>query len=176
MIAPAGEVQAPEVRQPPRAILRAVTDLAALCTELAATWHRDIPLAAAMSIAVDSYDGRTLAVRAPLEPNRNLHGTAFAGSLFSVCVLTGWGATWLALRERGRAGVIVVADSNIQYRKAVTGELVCRCSPDGAALTAGIGELAQKGRASFDLVCTIDSGGKRAVTFTGAYVVHSKHA
>ena len=129
-----------------------------------------------MRIGVDSYDGRTLAVRAPLEPNRNLHGTAFAGSLFSVSVLTGWGATWLALRERGLTGVIVVADSSIQYRKAVTSELVCRCSPDGAALAAGIEQLEQKGRARFDLVCTIDSGEKRAVTFAGVYVVHSKHA
>ena len=153
-----------------------MTDRAALCAELTATWHRDIPLAAAMSIGVESYDGRTLAVRAPLEANRNLHGTAFAGSLFSACVLTGWGATWLALRERGLTGVIVVADSKIQYRKAVTSELVCRCSPDGAALAAGVEQLEQKGRASFDLVCTIDSGEKRAVTFTGVYVVHSKHA
>ena len=78
----------------------------ALCKELELTWHRDIPLAAAMSIAVEGYDGRTLTVRAPLPPNRNLHGTAFAGSLFSTCVLTGWGAAWLALHERGLTGVI----------------------------------------------------------------------
>ena len=150
-------------------------DRAALCTELTATWHRDIPLAAATSIGVDSYDGRTLAVRAPLGPNRNLHGTAFAGSLFSVCVLTGWGAAWLALRERGLAGVIVVAESNIQYRKAVTGDLVCRCTPDAAALAAAVEQLETKGRATFDLACTIENDGKRAVSFSGAYVVHAKH-
>ena len=77
---------------------------------------------------------------------------------------------------RASRGVIVVADSTIQYRKAVTGEFVCRCSPDAAALAAGLEQLEQKGRASFDLVCTIDSDEKRAVTFTGNYVVHAKHA
>ena len=74
-----------------------MTERTALLSELVATWHRDIPLTAAMGVVVESYDGLTLAVRAPLPPNRNLHGTVFAGSLFSVCALTGWGAIWLAL-------------------------------------------------------------------------------
>jgi thioesterase domain-containing protein len=153
-----------------------VPDLAPLCKELELTWHRDIPLAAAMSIGVASYDGGTLTVRAPLPPNRNLHGTAFAGSLFSTCVLTGWGAVWLALRERGLAGVIVVADSSIHYRKAVAGELVCRCTPDADTLRAGLEQFATTGRASFDFVCAIDHADKRAVTFTGKYVVHAQHS
>lgn len=129
-----------------------------------------------MSIGVAGYDGRTLTVRAPLAPNRNLHGTAFAGSLFSTCVLTGWGATWLALRERGLDGVIVVADSDIHYRKAVDGELLCRCTPDADALRAGLEQFAAQGRASFALACTIDHAAKRAVTFSGKYVVHAQHA
>ncbi len=149
-------------------------DRNALCTELTATWHREIPLAAAMSIGVDSYDGRTLTVRAPLAANRNLHGTAFAGSLFSTCVLTGWGAVWLALREQNLAGLIVVADSRIQYRKAVTGDLVCRCAPDTAAAVAALEQFKAGGRAAFDLACEIDNAGKRAVSFTGQYVVQAQ--
>jgi thioesterase domain-containing protein len=155
---------------------RAVPDVPSLCKELELTWHRDIPLAAAMSIGVAGYDGRSLTVRAPLPPNRNLHGTAFAGSLFSTCVLTGWGATWLALRERELMGVIVVADSTIHYRKAVEGELVCRCTPDAEALRAGLTQFAATGRARFDLTCSVDHGEQRAVTFTGKYVVHAQHS
>jgi thioesterase domain-containing protein len=115
-------------------------------------------------------------VRAPLGPNRNLHGTAFAGSLFSVCVLTGWGAAWLALEQRGIEGVIVVSDSRIRYRKAVTGELVCRCRPDLALVEQRLAGFAQSGRASLPLACTIDQDGKHAVAFDGEYVVHRKHA
>ncbi len=152
---------------------RAVPDLVALCKELELTWHRDIPLAAAMSIGVAGYDGATLTVRAPLPPNRNLHGTAFAGSLFSTCVLTGWGAVWLALRARGLDGVIVVADSTIHYRKAVAVELVCRCTPDAEALRAGLDQFATARRASFDLACAIEHAEQRAVIFTGKYVVHA---
>jgi thioesterase domain-containing protein len=176
IIAPGVQPLAWQLELEPRAILRTVPDLTSLCKELELTWHRDIPLAAAMSIGVAGYDGRTLTVRAPLPPNRNLHGTAFAGSLFSTCVLTGWGATWLALRERRLTGVIVVADSDIHYRKAVAGELVCRCTPDGEELRDGLELFAAKGRASFELACAIDHEDKRAVTFTGKYVVHAQHS
>jgi thioesterase domain-containing protein len=111
-----------------------MTDRAALCEELTATWHREIPIVAAMGATVDSYDGRALTVRAPMHPNRNVHGTTFAGSLYSACVLTGWGAVWLALRERGLDGVIYAAESAVQYRKAVAGDFVCRCAFDPEAL------------------------------------------
>jgi thioesterase domain-containing protein len=152
-----------------------MNDRADLCRELRDTWHRDIPLAAAMAIGVASYDGRTLAVGAPLTPNRNLHGTAFAGSLFSVCVLTGWGAVWLGLKARGAGGLIVVADSHIQYRKAVGGDIVCSCTAEPSALDASVAQLIASGRTRLPLVCTIDVGEKRAVSFEGTYVVHAKH-
>ncbi|MEO8467121.1 MAG: YiiD C-terminal domain-containing protein [Gammaproteobacteria bacterium] len=145
-----------------------------LTAELQATWHRDIPPAAAMAIGVAGYDGRTLTVRAPFEANRNVHGTAFAGSLFSVCVLTGWGATWLALRERKLEGSIVVADSRIRYRKAVPGDLVCRCTTEPQSLDAAFAGFAASGRASLVLNCTIDAGEKLAVAFEATYVVHAK--
>ena len=141
--------------------------------ELQATWHRDIPPAAAMAIEVAAYDGRTLTVRAPLAANRNVHGTAFAGSLFSVCVLTGWGATWLALRERGLEGSIVVADSQIRYRKAVSGDLVCRCTMERESFDAAFAGFAESGRATLPLGCTIDAGDKLAVAFEGTYVIHA---
>lgn len=144
-----------------------------LTAELKATWHRDIPPAAAMAIEVAAYDGRTLSVRAPLAANRNVHGTAFAGSLFSICVLTGWGATWLALRERGLAGSIVVADSQIKYRKAVTGDLVCLCTRDPDALEAAFAGFAASLRARLPLACTMYAGDKVAVAFEGTYVVHA---
>ena len=126
-----------------------------------------------MAIEVAAYDGRTLTVRAPLAANRNVHGTAFAGSLFSVCVLTGWGAAWLALRERGLAGSIVVADSQIRYRKAVSGDLVCSCMTEVQSLDAAFAGFAASGRASLPLSCIIDAGGKLAVAFEGTYVVHA---
>lgn len=128
-----------------------------------------------MGVAVDSYDGHTLTVRAPLGANRNVHGTAFAGSLYSMCVLTGWGATWLVWREHALAGSIVVADSTIQYRKAVAADLVCRCTLNADAVAAAVQEFRSTGRAKLPLSCSIDAGDRRAVTFMGTYVVQTPH-
>ncbi len=128
-----------------------MNSLAALATELQSIWHREIPLAAAIDVQVASCTDGELVVRAPLEPNRNLHGTAFAGSLFSVCALTGWGMTWLALRQRSLGGLIVIADSRIQYRKAVSGEILCRCVAERPALDAAFASLAATGRAKVPL-------------------------
>jgi thioesterase domain-containing protein len=155
------------------AILPRVIDRSALCNELTATWHREIPIVAAMGMAVEGYDGEALTVRAPLQPNRNIHGTTFAGSLYSACVLTGWGRIWLALRERGQTAVIYAADSTIQYRKGVAGDFVCRCALDRVAFAA-LDQFTVVGRASLELPCTIESGTKLAVSFTGRYVVHAK--
>jgi thioesterase domain-containing protein len=148
-----------------------VIDLAALRTELKTTWHRDIPLAAAIAIDIADYDGRSLVVRAPLAPNRNVHGTAFAGSLFSLAVLTGWGATWLKLREAGLMGTIVVARSSIDYHKAVAGDLVCRTTPAPDEVAAAIERFRAKGRARLPLECFVEAGGERAVSFSGQYAV-----
>jgi thioesterase domain-containing protein len=151
-----------------------MTTVDSLGHELQETWRREIPLANAIAIEVASCTPEEIVVRAPLAPNRNLHGTAFAGSLYAVCVLTGWGAAWRALKERHAEGLIVVADGKIRYRRAVSGDLLCRCRPhldDVHQLLAG---LAASGRASLPLVCTIDQDGKRAVIFEGEYVVHGK--
>jgi thioesterase domain-containing protein len=142
--------------------------LESLARELQETWLREIPLANALAVEVASCTTEEIVVSAPLAPNRNLHGTAFAGSLFAVCVLTGWGAAWAAVKTRA------AADSTIKYRRAVSGNLLCRCRPDPDEVERRLAGLATSGRASLPLVCTIDQDGKRAVTFEGEYVVQTK--
>jgi thioesterase domain-containing protein len=156
------------------AILAAVTSIATLCAQLQSTWREEIPLAAAMAIEVLTFADAQLLVRAPLTANKNVHGTAFAGSLFSICVLTGWGRIWLALRREGLDGQIVVADSQIKYRKAVTGEILCRCALDDDAERANVAAFAASGRASWQLTCTIDGATGPAVTYEAKYVVLAK--
>jgi thioesterase domain-containing protein len=56
-------------------------------------------------------------VRAELEPNINVHGTAFAGSLYAIAALCGWGMTWLQLKTRHIDGSIVIAEGNIRYAR-----------------------------------------------------------
>jgi thioesterase domain-containing protein len=156
-----------------------VNELATLGATLESTWRTGIPLAEAMRIevagaALDADGTLELAARAPLAANMNVHGTAFAGSLFSLCVLTGWGAVWLALERGGARGSIVVADARIRYRKAVAaGPIECRCRLTAADSAALLTALASGGRGALTLACTIAPADKPAVAFEADYVVHA---
>lgn len=85
------------------------------CGSLQQTWHQTIPLSAFMQLTVDQFDGHLLACRAPLPPNKNLHHSMFAGSIYSLLTLTGWGLVWLQLQALGLHGDIVLADADIRY-------------------------------------------------------------
>lgn len=90
------------------------------CDELQRTWQEEIPISDQMGIKLFQYSGRTLEARASLNKNINLHGTMFAGSIFSLATLTGWGMIFLLLKEKELAGEIVLGDGNIHYHKPIT--------------------------------------------------------
>jgi thioesterase domain-containing protein len=89
------------------------------CKELQDTWHDQIPISAHMGIKLHKYTERTLETRASLNKNINLHGTMFAGSIYSLATLTGWGMIYLTLKQKRLNGDIVLGDANIQYTKPV---------------------------------------------------------
>jgi thioesterase domain-containing protein len=90
------------------------------CDQLQRTWQDEIPISDQMGIKLFQYSGRTLETRASLNKNINLHGTMFAGSIFSLATLTGWGMIYLQLKEKGLEGDIVLGDGNIHYHKPIT--------------------------------------------------------
>ncbi|TPV57952.1 GNAT family N-acetyltransferase [Aestuariibacter sp. GS-14] len=90
------------------------------CQELQDTWSETIPITEHMGIKLHQFTGKTLETRASLNKNINIHGTMFAGSIFSLATLTGWGMIFLQLKERGLTGDIVLGDGNIHYHKPIT--------------------------------------------------------
>lgn len=142
-------------------------------TELQRTWHAEIPISAHMGIQVDGFEAGALQVSAPLTPNINVHGTAFAGSLYAVGALTGWGRTWLWLRARDRAGAIVIADARIAYTAPVEGRLVAVCRAPDEALAQAESRLASRGRCRLEL--TVEVFADR-VTGTPAASLHGNYA
>ncbi|GAA0854522.1 bifunctional GNAT family N-acetyltransferase/hotdog fold thioesterase [Aliiglaciecola litoralis] len=90
------------------------------CQELQKTWYETIPISEQMGIQLYKYSGTTLETRASLNKNINLHGTMFAGSIFSLATLTGWGMIHLKLKEKSLEGEIVLGDGNIHYHKPIT--------------------------------------------------------
>lgn len=146
--------------------------LGALCEELEAVWHDTIPLTRALEIKVRSFDGETLEVAAGLAPNINLHGTAFAGSLYAISALCGWSMVHLQLAMRELHGSIVLAEGRIRYLKPVAEEIVATCSFGEQA--AAFDRLADSGKTRFPLTTRIAAGGADAAMFEGEFGVKLK--
>lgn len=143
----------------------------ALCATLEQTWHREIPVSAAMNVRVDAYRDSELRVSAGFEENRNLHGTAFAGSLYSICVLTGWGSVWLALQQNGIDAHIVVRRARIEYKIPVIGRIQCRCRLAETDRVAALADLYARRKCRLELVSEVLADDRPAVRFDGVYVI-----
>ncbi|MDD2335812.1 MAG: thioesterase domain-containing protein [Geobacteraceae bacterium] len=147
----------------------------ALRSFLEETFHTKIPITKAIGIRVRQYDGTTLQLGAPLEPNVNDKGTAFGGSLFSLMVLAGWGLVCLKLKEEGITGDIMIHESSINYSRPITADCQAHCSlPEAAEYAGFIENLRSKGRARLALEVQIMVENKVAVRFRGSYAVVRK--
>ena len=62
-----------------------------------------------MQIDQLEYSGHAITLSAPLAPNINDKGTAFAGSTAGLATLTGWCLITLWLREQGIAADVMIA-------------------------------------------------------------------
>ena len=105
-----------------------MTELGDLCTNLQTIWHEQIPLSKAMDMRIESFADHVLTCRASLGPNVNVHGTAFAGSLYAVQALTGWGMMHLQLQLNALDASIVIANGNIDYANPVAEDIVVQCA------------------------------------------------
>jgi thioesterase domain-containing protein len=127
-----------------------------------------IPLSDAMQFSIRNLSLDAIEVAAPLEPNINIHGTGFAGSIYSLGVLTGWALCTHILDERGIEAELVVARAEIRYRAPVSGDLACSCTCSEAqreSFSRGIDE-AGKGK----LVMDIEVGGDRQAILQATYI------
>ncbi len=98
-----------------------------LCKILERVFYSEIPLTKNMGVRVTEYDESLVVLTAPLKPNINIHGTAFAGSLYSLAALAGWGLLYLKLMDEQLRGHIVLGEGKIVYRRPVKGKIEARC-------------------------------------------------
>ena len=139
------------------------------CNELQTTWHETIPISAHMGIELYQYSGKTLEARASLNKNINLHGTMFAGSIYSLATLTGWGMIFLQLKERELTGEIVLGDGKIHYHKPVTTQPRAIANIEGVE---GNFDYLRKGKkCRLELQVNVKDGDIAVAEFYGVYWV-----
>ena len=110
-----------------------------------------IPLSATMQFSIEHLQAGEIRVTAPLSPNINIHGTGFAGSLYSVAVLTGWALCTHIIDEAGIDADLVVARAEISYRAPVNGDIECRCSASVEQRELFLQTIHQRGKGKLSL-------------------------
>lgn len=136
------------------------------------TWHETIPLSNAMGLVIDSYNIQSLVTHADIQFNKNLHNTMFAGSIYTLATLTGWGWIYLELAANGLEADIVLAQGNIEYLAPIPG------AANGYAVReqceGDCKKLVDKSKCKYKLQVQIMSGDIVAAVFSGQYVLVRK--
>jgi thioesterase domain-containing protein len=130
--------------------------------------RQQIPLADGMDFSISQLDEQGITVHAPLSPNINVHGTGFAGSLYSLSALAAWAYTTHLVEQNGVDADIVMAQAEIRYRRPVVTDIECVCHCDAEVGTAFLQHLEQKGRARLSLV--VEIGADDDVVFSATMV------
>ena len=89
------------------------------------TIRNTIPLSQHMGYSIDSLSEHSISVSAPLENNVNIHGTAFAGSIYSVATLTAWALVYHILQNHQPDSSLVLGEGQIKYRAPINDNLRC---------------------------------------------------
>jgi thioesterase domain-containing protein len=130
--------------------------------------HTAIPLSAVMQFCIIELNPDSIIVGAPLEPNINIHGTGFAGSLYSVAILAGWALSTHIMSLHNMEGDLVVGKADIKYRTPVTGALICRARVTAAASQAFKADFESSGKARLNL--TVNIGDDPSAVLQGLFV------
>ena len=127
-----------------------------------------IPLSEAMQFSIFELNPRSIIVGAPLQPNVNIHGTGFAGSLYSIAILTGWALCTHIMSLRGMVGEMVVGKAEIKYRTPVTGAIECRAKVTESECHAFQQDFDTRGKGRLKL--QVDVGDIPSAVVQGLYV------
>ena len=123
--------------------------------ELQAKIHAGIPLSVAMEFEITALGSNDIRVEAPLAPNVNVHGSAFAGSLYALGILTAWGLCSHLVTRAGLRADLVVAKASIDYRAPVRGDIACGAALEPAVAGDFTARLAERGRSRVTLAVEI---------------------
>ncbi|MDX5629911.1 MULTISPECIES: fatty acid biosynthesis protein FabY [unclassified Brenneria] len=139
------------------------------CGQLQQAWYQRIPLSEKMGVRISQYTGQKFITTMPETGNQNPHHTLFAGSMFSLATLTGWGLIWLLLRERHLGGTIILADAHIRYSTPITGRP--SAVADLGSLSGDLDRLARGRKARVQLNVELFGDDRKGSLFEGVYIV-----
>ncbi len=147
-------------------------DVSRRCADLERLLHNEVPLSRTIGMKVHGYDGDRLELRALLEPNINIYGVAFGGSIYSMCALSGWGLLIMRLQEKGLNPRIMIAGGEIEYAKPVNQTINAVSSFPGEQKFSTFADTCRnKRRARIKVPVQVElEDGTVAAHFVGSYI------
>lgn len=140
-------------------------------TPLSALLATYFPVTRHLGVRVREASPRRVTLEAPLAPNRNRSGTAFAGSLNALATLAGWSWLTLYLRSEGAEPQVLLQDSAITYDRPATSAFRAVChAPEAHELDRFLATLARRGRARLTLPVLLVTSTSTVASFSGRYV------
>ncbi|QBY03880.1 GNAT family N-acetyltransferase [Thalassotalea sp. HSM 43] len=146
------------------------TEYSDALTQLKQVWHQTISVSKHMLIHPASLIEGVFTVCADRQANINLHNTMFAGSIYTLATLTGWGRVHLLLEQQNLNGDIVLADADIRYHKPLHGQPLAQT----VDLDGDVSVLQRGKRARLKIHVNVLDGDTIAASFSGKYVVLPK--
>jgi thioesterase domain-containing protein len=134
--------------------------------------HGAIPLSKAMDLHVIHLSANSICLEAPVaDANINIHGTGFAGSIYSVCALSAWSLMYNRLLIEKVSGDVVVAHAEIQYLLPVRKSIRAECLLEDQQYDAFHQRLLQKGKASLGITVQVKENDKLKATLDARVAV-----
>lgn len=132
--------------------------------ELQQQIHMNMPLTQHMGFSVLELSLKHIVVSGGGQQNVNVHGTAFAGSLYTLCTLATWGLVYSRLPDDVE---LVMASAKIEYRRPVStsSDIQAQCAIDGATSDQFLSHLMDKRKANIIVNAKVDDMGQTAVLF-----------
>lgn len=108
----------------------------------------ELPLARYMDVRIVEWeDGHGITVTGAGEPNVNLHGTMFGGSIGALALLAGWALVRLRLRGLGMEPDVVIQRTLVEYVSPIVGKAQARAlAPDPEDWDRFVRTLERKGK------------------------------
>ena len=137
----------------------------------------EIPLLNAMQLSFVDYKNLTLTMEAPLAPNINNKGTAFGGSIASICLFGGWAVSTLSFIDRDIHNTeIVVYKNEMIFERPAKGLLTVEAHIKSDDFEACLARLStdDPGRVRLDIHVDLFHDDVRCAAMQGLYVVWLK--
>lgn len=109
-----------------------------------------------MGFTINALSTQQIQVSAPLSNNVNIHGTAFAGSIYAVATLTAWALAYYTLKTAGSDADLVLGEGHIKYKAPINGDLDCQTALSDTDRTEFLQRLEEKGRSRMILNVSIN--------------------